>query len=272
MLAATPRRCSASAPRSASFITTTGAPCRALATMSANGTSRQPRFGAVRTVPSGPHDADDGNADPDQVIGRQTVEQRRRQPARSVAIAGGQVATARSTRTRPTTAPQADDRGPDRVDGDVQGEDDRAIAPRADDGRGPARRSERRAPLLTDEACCRQLADQATDRPARQPGPHTRSIARAAPRWSSLTIVLRFARRTVPLRCPIGSRPTATGLCSSCSNSGVDSSIGVVVSSFARGSDRRTDAPFRTEESRMDTLDGRVALVLFRPVTEISWG
>src|SRR4029079_15429591 len=40
-------------------------------------------------------------------------------------------------------------------------------------------------------------------------------------------MVLRFARRTVSLRCPVALRLTTTGLCSSCSNSGVDSGIGV---------------------------------------------
>ena len=42
-----------------------------------------------------------------------------------------------------------------------------------------------------------------------------------------------------------------------------------MVSSIARGSDRLTGASFRTEESRMDTLDGPVA---FRPVTGTSGG
>jgi len=53
-----------------------------------------------------------------------------------------------------------------------------------------------------------------------------------------------------------------------------------VVSSIARGSARRTDASFPTEESRMDTVDGRIALITgpyssidaagFRPLTETS--
>ena len=42
--------------------------------------------------------------------------------------------------------------------------------------------------------------------------------------WSSRTMALRFARRTVSLRCPRSSRPRSRGLCSSLSNAKVPDS------------------------------------------------
>ena len=72
------------------------------------------------------------------------------------------------TRVEDVAAEAHDGRG-DRIDGDLEGEDDDAVGFRANHRRGPAGRAERFGSLLGDEAAGRELPDQPADRAPRQP-------------------------------------------------------------------------------------------------------
>ena len=221
---AAPRRCSARAPRSASLATAIGtsrpsAPAEPLAE----------RFVAPAEVGghrdeavAPPDDADDGDADADE---RSSSGRRARgAAAASSARSADDVVDADACRVRPVdpdeledVAAEPDHRGGQRVDGDLEGEHDRR---RRGSGGRPARGG---------QACLerrRLLGRRGRRRPARRCRPRialrvrpvraTSSERDAGPLpWSSRTIALRFARRTVSLRWPRPSRRIATGLCSS---------------------------------------------------------
>ena len=145
-------------------------------------------------------------------------------------------------------------------------EHDGAVRVETDDGRRPARSAVEGAPR---SSVTRSAADSspmsAADGAARQTGPRDQLGARGRTgRWSSRTMALRFARRTVSLRCRSPPDASITGLCSSllkCCDRLVQ---GPAVSSIAdlRAGCRRPGAT--REEVAMESLDGRVALVTGR--------
>ena len=212
-----PRRCSASAPRSASLANEIGTSSpSARARRSPSGTSRQPRFGRHRDhAVAAADDADDGDADPDD---------RCRRPARPRSVDGqlGQVGGDRRRRAmRPRGQVDADaGRGPSPPSPTAAAASESTAISRREDGgavrdragrparAGPgvpsrARRTlGRRSPPAASSPMSARIALRV--RPVRA----TRSERDSGPLpWSSRTIALRFARRTVSLRCPSSSRP-----------------------------------------------------------------
>ena len=82
-----------------------------------------------------PHDADHGHADTDQGVARAVaVDERQREPGQVGGDAfGGQVAASPiDPHMVDHLAAEADQRGADRVDGDVQGQDGGTVMARAD--------------------------------------------------------------------------------------------------------------------------------------------
>ena len=77
--------------------------------------------------------------------------------------------------------PQADQRDGQRVDLDLEGQDDDAVGVRADERRGPAGGTRRRGNLLDDEATGHEFADQCPDRAPRQSCPGNELRTRQGP-------------------------------------------------------------------------------------------
>ena len=170
---AAPRRDSASAPRSASLATWTGALVPSASAMRAtSGTSVQPRLGAVRTRPSSR---------------RTTPATARPMPMSDPASSGpgwtARASAARSVTTRSTRAwprgrstrrmrddltGRPDVGGRQRVDGDLEGQHRGDLAIERDDGRRAARKAEWRGLLLAHDAGGLELADMAADGAAGQ--------------------------------------------------------------------------------------------------------
>ena len=166
-----------------------------------------------------PDDADDRHPDADRALvvgvaasaGRPPARRgRRRSPRPRCGRCG------RSMRTRSKTSPPSPTMAAASESTAISSA--RTTAPcgiEADDRRRPAGCARRLGALLGYEVGRRQLADQAADRAAGQAGPgHELGARRGPPAWSSRTIALRFARRTVSLRCPTASSRIVTGLCS----------------------------------------------------------
>ena len=173
-------------------------------------TSRQPRFGAIDTTPSLRRTT--------PTMATPTPIRRRRGRPAPTAGAGREVGDDLIDREWPRgpihtvhvedLASQPDDRRGQRVDCDLERKDDGAARVEVHERRRPARACPADGRLLGDEAGRGQLADEAADRAARQARRGRPSSEReSGPRsCSSRTIALRFARRTVSLRCP---RPRA---------------------------------------------------------------
>ena len=216
---AAPRRCSASAPRSASLaieIGTSG-PSRRRAVRRAG------RRASPGSGPSRPARRSAGRRRPRPPRPRSAARRPWRgwMPAASSTSSSTTSSTdewprGRSTRTRARTSPPSADPG----DGDRsrprspspgrrrhRGPTERAgtagPASRAGPPAAPTPRPTGRSSPIRPRIALRVSPVRATSS-ERESGPST---------WSSRTIALRFARRTVSLRCPISSRPLVTGIC-----------------------------------------------------------
>ena len=155
---AAPRRCSASAPRSASLATVTGtsSPSARREPLAERHVAPAEVRGHRDEPVAAPDDARDRDADADErpPAGADPGAAVGASSARSAAIVSSTdaVPAARSTRTMlEDVAAQPDDRGGERVDGDLEGEDDRRLGVRPDERRRPPGRALRRGPLLADE-------------------------------------------------------------------------------------------------------------------------
>ncbi len=101
-------------------------------------------------------------------------------------------------------ATEADRGDGDGVDSHLDGEHDRPLGDRGDDGRGTTRAGGLRRRALDDEPPCRQLTDEVGDRRAGQPGDRRAAVtARSARRaWTWLSRALRLRRRTCSAPAP----------------------------------------------------------------------
>ena len=141
-----------------------------------SGTSRQPRFGAIETKPSLRRTTPTiGDADADVRLARRSA---RAELGGQLGEVGRRSASTeewprgRSTRTQvEDLAAQADHGDGERIDGDLEGQDDRALGVQPDERRRPAGRAERRRALLGHETGVDELADEAADRAPGQAGP-----------------------------------------------------------------------------------------------------
>ena len=252
---AAPRRCSASAARSASLAKAIGT-----GRSSASGQTLAERFvapaevGGHRHHPVAPTDhADEGRAAPTRLASDGSRARMRAPSPTSAAVMSSTLERprGRSIRTRSRRAPaEPDRRRGERIDRDLEGEHD---ARRWDSGGRPARagRACRRAPPGSRWRGHRRRARRSGHGSRCGSGPCacTRSERDSGPlSWSSRTIALRFARRTVSLRCPSSSRPL--------------SKVCVPLSQMSvRDSYNHADMS-RTEERSMGSPDGRIALVI----------
>ena len=170
---AAPRRCSARIPASASLAIAIGtATASARASRAPSGTSTQPRFGAIETTPSSRRTTP-ATATPMPMIGPSCAGA---QLAREVAQVGDDVVD-RELPARPVDADlvegpaaQPDDRGGDRVDQDLEAQDDGSGRDEPDERRWPARRPETDGVVLGDEPGVGELTDQRADRTPGQAG------------------------------------------------------------------------------------------------------
>jgi hypothetical protein len=183
---AAPRRCSASAPRSASFATVTGTSNPSAGHEPLARTARRASRG------SGPSRRSRRSA------GRRPRPPRRRrrappaaripeQPSRQLGDLGDRLVDRRGPAgpfdadDLEDVAAQPDDGCRQRVDVDLDGQHDQGLGVRPDDRRRPARRAPERRPFLADEVRGEELAKQGSDRAAGQPDPGDEHRARARP-------------------------------------------------------------------------------------------